>query len=78
MSAKIAASFGANGVPGSITLPDGTTVPFNPLKDVAFHALSNAYSVGYLICGISALVAAVVAVVLLGGRVHGHSFDVED
>src|ERR1700712_2525908 len=47
---------GANGVPGSIPLPDGKSVPFNPLKDVAFHALSNAYSIGYLICGISALV----------------------
>jgi hypothetical protein len=66
---------GANGVPGSITLPDGKSVPFNPLKDVAFHALSNAYSIGYLICGISALVAAVVAVLLLGGRSHGHSLD---
>jgi MFS family permease len=68
---------GANGVPGSITLPDGKTVPFNPLKEVAFHALSNAYAVGYLICGISALVAALIAVVLLGGRHHSASFDSE-
>jgi MFS family permease len=68
---------GANGVPGSITLPDGKTVPFNPLKEVAFHALSNAYAVGYLICGISALVAALVAVLLLGGRPHSASFDAE-
>src|SRR6202034_1505160 len=29
---------GANSVPGSITLPHGQTEPFNPLKDVAFHA----------------------------------------
>jgi hypothetical protein len=42
---------GANGVPGSITLPDGSSMPCNPRKDVAFHALSNAYSVGYLVCG---------------------------
>jgi MFS family permease len=65
---------GANGVPGSITLPNGQTQPFNPLKDVAFHALSNAYSVGYLVCGISALVAALIAAVLLGGRPHTNTF----
>ena len=65
---------GANGVPGSITLPNGQTQPFNPLKEVAFHALSNAYSVGYLVCGISALVAAVIAAVLLGGRSHVNTF----
>jgi hypothetical protein len=47
-------------------------VPLNPLKDVAFHALSDAYAVGYLVCGISALVAAVVAGLLLAGRA-GHT-----
>ena len=46
-------------------------MPLNPLKDVAFHALSDAYAVGYL-CGISALVAAVVAGLLLAGRA-GHT-----
>jgi len=61
---------GANGVPASITLPDGSTMPFNPLKDVAFHALSNAYSIGYLVCGIAGLVAAVIAAIVLGGRSH--------
>jgi hypothetical protein len=65
---------GANGVPGSITLPNGQTQPFNPLKEVAFHALSNAYSVGYLVCGISALVAALIAAVFLGGRSHMNTF----
>jgi MFS family permease len=61
---------GANGVPGAVKLPDGSTVPFNPLKDIAFHALSNAYSIGYLVCGIAALVAAVIAVLVLGGKSH--------
>jgi hypothetical protein len=65
---------GANAVPGSITLPDGTTQPFNPLKDVAFHALSDAYAIGYLICGIAAVVAALIAAVLIGGRKHHDTF----
>jgi hypothetical protein len=48
----------------------GTTQPFNPLKDVAFHALDHAYSLGYVVCGIAALVAAVLAAVALGGTAH--------
>lgn len=68
---------GANGVPGSVTLANGTTVPFNPLHDVAFHALSNAYAVGYLVCGISALLAALIAAVLLAGREHGSHVQAE-
>jgi MFS family permease len=59
---------GANGVPGTVTLPTGKTVPFNPLKDVAFHALDHAYSLGYVVVGISALVAAALALLALGGR----------
>jgi MFS family permease len=42
-------------------------VPGNPLKDVAFHALGSAYSIGYIVCGVAALVAALLAVFLLGG-----------
>ena len=44
------------------------------LKGVAFHALSNAYSIGFLVCGIAALVAALVAVVFLGGRPRRDTF----
>ncbi|HLI36435.1 MAG TPA: MFS transporter [Streptosporangiaceae bacterium] len=58
---------GANAVPATITA-HGRTVPFNPLKDVAFHALGHAYSLGYLVCGIAAAVAAVLVAVALGGR----------
>jgi MFS family permease len=65
---------GANGVPATVTLPNGTKQPLNPLKDVAFHALSNAYAVGYLVSGISALVAAAIAAVLLGSRRYDDSF----
>ncbi len=60
---------GANAVPATIRLPSGKTVPFNPLKDVAFHALDHAYSLGYLVVGICALVAAAVTLLALGG--HG-------
>ncbi len=55
---------GANAIPN----------PPNPLKDVAFQALSDAYATGYLVCGLAALVAAVVAAVLLGGRAHTGSY----
>ena len=65
---------GQNGVPGQVPGPDGKLIPFNPLKDVAFHALSHAYAIGYLVCGISALTAALIAASLLGGRKHSHTF----
>jgi hypothetical protein len=58
---------GANAVPATVPAPNGGTMPFNPLKDVAFHALDHAYSVGYLVCGGAALVSAVLVAVLLGG-----------
>ena len=55
---------GANAIPN----------PPNPLKDVAFHALSHGYGIAYLVCGISALLAAAIAAVMLGGRAHTHAF----
>ena len=55
---------GANAIPN----------PPNPLKDVAFHALSHGYGLGYLVCGISALLAALIAALMLGGRAHTHTF----
>jgi MFS family permease len=62
--------FGANAVPATVSEPSGTVVPFNPLQDVAFHALSHGYSLGYLVCGASALLAAALALAAVGGRVH--------
>jgi len=59
---------GANAVPATLPGPGGKPVPFNPLKDVAFHALSHAYSVGYIVCAVAALLAAAVAVAAVGGR----------
>jgi MFS family permease len=68
---------GQNAVPSQVPGPNGTPEPFNPLKDIAFHALSHGYAIGYLVCGIAALAAAVIAGVMLGGRAHSHAF-VED
>jgi hypothetical protein len=59
---------GANAVPGASPLPDGSTAPFNPLKDTAFHALGSAYPLGYLIVGLCALAAALVTVALVRGN----------
>ena len=59
---------GANGVPATVPGPNGTSIPFNPLHETAFHALGSAYSLAYLIAGIAALVGAVIAVTLIGGR----------
>ncbi|MEV6844420.1 MFS transporter [Actinoplanes sp. NPDC051411] len=60
---------GANAIPN----------PPNPLKDVAFHALSHGYGLAYLVCGISALLAAAIAALMLGGRAYTHAFiDVPD
>jgi hypothetical protein len=61
---------GANSVPATITLPNGRIEAFNPLKGVAFAALDHAYAFGYVICGLSALVAAILAAVALGGATH--------
>ena len=39
----------------------------NPLQHVAFTALDHAYSIGYLVCGVAALVAALLAATVLRG-----------
>lgn len=60
---------GANGVPGSI-LVDGKAVPFNPLHDVAFSALDQAYAFGFIVCGAAAVIAALLTALALGGSTH--------
>jgi MFS family permease len=65
---------GANGVPATVPGPHGHPMPFNPVKDVAFHALSNAFQVGYLLCGIAAVVAALIAGIFLAGQHHSDHF----
>jgi len=65
---------GANAVPSEVPGPDGKMIPFNPLQDIAFHALSHAYAIGYLVCGIAAIVAALIAAIFLGGQKHHDTF----
>jgi MFS family permease len=52
---------GANGVPATIKLPNGHVISFNPIKDVAFHALGSAYATGFVVCGLAAATAALLA-----------------
>ena len=42
-------------------------VPGNPLQHTAFTALGHAYSLGYVVCGLAALAASILAVTALGG-----------
>jgi MFS family permease len=51
---------------GANAVPD----PPNPLKHVAFEALGHANSIGYLICGIAALAAALLVVLAVRGGAH--------
>jgi MFS family permease len=78
VSAAVAAvqsgPLGANAVPAQVPGPDGKLIPFNPLQETAFHALSHAFAIGYLVCGIAAVVAALLAAVLLGGQKHHEAF----
>lgn len=51
---------------GANSIPD----PPNPLKNAAFDALAHANAIGYLVCGIAALAAALLVVLALGGGTH--------
>jgi hypothetical protein len=68
---------GANAVPATITLPNGQIAPFNPLKGVAFDALSRSYSHGFLISGAAALVAALLTVIAMRARSDEPLLDLE-
>jgi MFS family permease len=68
---------GANGVPATVPGPNGAAIPFNPLHEVAYHALGSAYSVAYLITGLAALVAALITVTLIGGGRRGTGIEEE-
>ena len=69
------AAFGSSAPPEAVGAVNSgplgaNAVPGNPLKDVAFTALDHAYSIGYVVCGIAALAAAVLAAAALGGTAH--------
>jgi MFS family permease len=68
---------GANAVPATITLPNGHSAVFNPLKGVAFDALSRSYSHGFLISGAAALAAALLTVIAMRARSDEPLLDLE-
>lgn len=68
---------GANAVPATVKLPSGQVVPFNPLQHVAFDALSHSYSLGFLLCGAAALVAALLTAVAIRAESDETMLDLE-
>jgi hypothetical protein len=68
VSAVKSGPLGQNAVPATIPGPGGKPLPFNPLHQIAFHALDHAYNIGYFVCGSAAAVSFVLAAVALGGR----------
>ncbi len=56
---------GANAVPATITLANGQSRTFNPLKHVAFDALSHSYALGFLLSGAAAIFAALLTVLAI-------------
>ena len=65
---------GANAIPATVTLPNGHAIPFNPLHDVAYNALTHAYSTGWVICAVAAFVAAALAFTTMSSRSRGMEF----
>jgi MFS family permease len=68
---------GANAVPATRALPGGQVVAFNPLKQVAFDALSHAYSLGFIISGSAALLAALVTVIAMRSQADDTQLELE-
>ena len=68
---------GANAVPATVRLSSGQVVPFNPLHQIAFDALSRSYSHGFLICGAAALLAAALTVIAIRSEVNETLLDLE-
>jgi MFS family permease len=68
---------GANAVPATVRLPSGAVVPFNPLHQIAFDALSHWYSVGFVICGTAALLATALTVIAIRSEANETLLDLE-
>ncbi len=68
---------GANAVPATTTLPSGQTVPLNPLKQVAFDALSHAYSLTFILSGAAALLAALITVIAIRSQADDTQLEME-
>jgi MFS family permease len=68
---------GANAVPATLTQHGGQVVPFNPLQPIAFDALGHAYSLGFLLSGAAALVAAVLTLIGIRAQPDDGLLDLE-
>ncbi len=68
---------GANAVPATVTQPNGQVLPFNPLKQVAFDALSHSYALGFLLSGAAALVAALLTATAMRAQADDSLLDLE-
>jgi hypothetical protein len=53
-------------------------VPFNPLQQVAFNALSHSYSLGFLLCGAAALLAALLTAIAFRAGAEEDLLDLEE
>jgi MFS family permease len=67
---------GANAVPATVTQA-GHVVPFNPLKQIAFDALSHSYALGFVLSGAAAMLAAVLTAVLMREQPDDALLDLE-
>jgi MFS family permease len=68
---------GSNAVPATITQPGAGVVPFNPLKSVAFDALSHSYALGFVLSGIAALLGAALTVIGMRARTDDTLLDLD-
>ncbi len=68
---------GANAVPATVTQPGGHVVPFNPLKQVAFDALSHSYALGFVLCGAAAMLAALLTTLAMRAQPDDALLDLE-
>lgn len=75
--AVLSGPLGANAVPATIPKPGGGVIPFNPLKPVAFDALSHSYALGFVISGVAALLAAGLTAIGMRARTDDTLLDLE-
>jgi MFS family permease len=68
---------GANAVPATIPAGGGHVLAFNPLQPVAFNALSHSYSLGFLLSGVAALLAALLTAVAMRAQGDDTLLDLE-
>jgi MFS family permease len=68
---------GANAVPATVVGPGGHLLPFNPLKTIAFNALSHSYSLGFVLSGSAALLGALLTAALMRAHADDAVLDLE-